>query len=128
MTVDIIRSESTAEGVRGVLENGSTPQRHEDTKPGQVPIYNTRLFPCASSSFLSSWLFSPVLEASCSSTTAGEDLAQFLRRNNFELGVGAVPGFLVSAPSSKLRRVTEATALHVVVGDFDYQLRTKRLP
>ena len=38
----------------------------------------------------------------------GKNLCQFLRRNHFELRIGAVAGLLVGAPSAKLRHVTEA--------------------
>jgi len=57
-----------------------------------------------------------------------ENLSQLLGRNNFELGVRTVAWLFIRAPSSKLRCVTEAAALHVVVSDFDYKLRTQRLP
>src|SRR5882724_12893422 len=60
--------------------------------------------------------------------TITENLSQLLRRNNFELGVRTVARLLIRAPPSKLRCVTEAAALHVVVSDFDYKLRTQRLP
>ena len=60
--------------------------------------------------------------------TTTENLSQLLGRNNFELGVRTVAWLLIRAPSSKLRCVTEAAALHVVVSDFDYKLRTQRLP
>ncbi len=59
---------------------------------------------------------------------AGENRHQLLRRNDFELGIGAVARLLVGAPSAKLRHVTEAAALHVLVGDFDHQLGPQRLP
>src|SRR4029079_3139 len=39
-----------------------------------------------------------------------------------------IAGLLVSAPPSELCCVTEAAALHVIVSDFDYQLRTQRFP
>ena len=55
-------------------------------------------------------------------------LRQLLRRNDFELGVRAVARLLVRAPPAKLRRVTEAAALHVLVSDFDHQFGTQRLP
>ena len=48
--------------------------------------------------------------------------------NDFELVIRAVAWLLVRAPPAKLRCVTEAAALHVVVSDFDYQFRTQRLP
>src|SRR2546427_12880088 len=51
-----------------------------------------------------------------------------MRRNDLELVVGAVARFLVRAPSSELRGVTEPAALHVVVGYFDHQLGTQRFP
>ena len=37
-------------------------------------------------------------------------------------------GLLVGAPAPELRRVAEAAALHVVVGDLDHQLGPQRLP
>src|SRR5438132_13796307 len=57
-----------------------------------------------------------------------ENRRQLMRRNDLELVVGAVARFLVRAPSSELRGVTEPAALHVVVGDFDHQLGTQRFP
>src|SRR5207237_4438580 len=57
-----------------------------------------------------------------------ENLGQLLRRDDLQLQKGAVERLLVGAPSSKLRRVPEATALHVVVGYLDHQLRAQRLP
>src|SRR5262249_61311867 len=59
-----------------------------------------------------------------SSATSGENHRQLFGRNNFELGIRAVARFLVRAPSAKLRCVTEAVALHVVVSDFDHQFGT----
>src|SRR5882672_10092218 len=61
-------------------------------------------------------------------TTTTENLRQLLRRNNFELGVRTVAWLFIHAPPSKLRCVTEAAALHVVVSHFDYKLRPQRLP
>ena len=58
----------------------------------------------------------------------GEYLCQLLRRNHFELSIRAVARLLVGAPPAKLRHVTEARALHVLVGDFDHQLGPQRLP
>ena len=55
---------------------------------------------------------------------ATEDLRQFLRRDNFELGISTVARLLVRTTPSKLGYVTEAAALHVIISDFDYQLRT----
>src|SRR5215831_13780430 len=63
-----------------------------------------------------------------SSATSGENHRQLFGRNNFELGIRAVARLLVRAPPAKLRCVTEAVALHVVVSDFDDQFRTQRLP
>src|SRR6185369_3519386 len=60
--------------------------------------------------------------------SAPENLGQLLRRNDVELIVSAVGRLLVFAPSSKLRRVTKAAALHVIVSNFDHQLRAQRLP
>src|SRR5207249_5846772 len=59
---------------------------------------------------------------------AGENHRQLFWRNDFELVIGAVAWLLVRAPPAKLRRVTEAVALHVVISDFDDQLGTERLP
>ena len=57
-----------------------------------------------------------------------ENLCQLLRRNDFELRIGAVARPLVGSPPPKLRRVTEAPALHVIVCDLDDQLGPQRLP
>ena len=59
---------------------------------------------------------------------SAEDFRQLLRRNYLELIIRAVARILVFAPSSKLRRVTKAAPLHMIVGNFDYKLRTQRLP
>src|SRR5438105_606294 len=61
-------------------------------------------------------------------SAAGENLGQLLRWNYFELVIRAFARPLVFAPSSKLRRVTEPAALHVIVSDFDYKLRTQGFP
>jgi hypothetical protein len=47
-----------------------------------------------------------------------ENCGEFLRRYDFELGVGAVARLLIQTPSSKLGGVTEAVALHVIVCDL----------
>src|SRR4029077_8958253 len=52
----------------------------------------------------------------------------FLARPHFELSVGAVTRLFVGAPASKLRHVPEAGPLHVLVGDFDHEVRPQRLP
>src|SRR4051812_23057799 len=57
-----------------------------------------------------------------------EDLRQLLRRHNLELLVGAILRFLVCAPATELRSVTETIALHVIVGDLEHELGTHRLP
>src|SRR5262245_32866460 len=57
-----------------------------------------------------------------------ENPRHFLRGHHFELREGALPRRLVGAPSSKLRRVTEAPAFHVVVRDLDDELRSQWLP
>src|SRR5579872_238727 len=57
-----------------------------------------------------------------------KDLHKFLRRNCFELSVGAIAGVFVVAPAAKLRHVPETAALHVLVGDFDHQFGPKWLP
>src|SRR5712675_2461597 len=58
----------------------------------------------------------------------GEDLRELLRRYDLELIEGAVARTLVIPPPAELRRVSKATPLHVVVRDFDDELRTQRLP
>src|ERR1041384_8370797 len=58
----------------------------------------------------------------------GEDRLPFFRRNNFELFICAVLRFFVEAPAAKLRGVTESIALHMIIRNFDHQLRTQRLP
>jgi hypothetical protein len=55
-----------------------------------------------------------------SSAATGEDFHQFLGRDNFQLGIGAIARFLVGTPAAKLRHVAEAGSLHVLVGYFDH--------
>src|SRR6202042_2032672 len=62
------------------------------------------------------------------SAAGGKDRRQLLRRDDFELRIGAVAGLLVRAPPSKMRHVTEAGSLHVLVSDFDHELGSQRLP
>src|SRR5262245_55949279 len=62
------------------------------------------------------------------SACATKNRHQLLRWNHFELGIGAIGGLLVRAPSAKARHMTEACALHVFVSDFDHQLGPQRLP
>ena len=57
-----------------------------------------------------------------------EDRPKLVRRDDLELGEGAVARLLVRAPAAELRRVPEAHSLHVIVGDLDDQLRAERLP
>ena len=66
--------------------------------------------------------------ARLSSTGAGENRGQLVRRNHFELGISAVGRFLVHTPPSKMRHVPEAGALHVLVSDFGHELGPQRLP
>src|SRR5215475_9243531 len=65
--------------------------------------------------------FEPTLR---SSATVGENHRQLFGRDDFELGIRAVAWLLVRAPPAKLRCVTEAVALHMVVSDFDHQFGT----
>src|SRR5688572_17351432 len=60
--------------------------------------------------------------------TRAEYGIQLLRRDHLELVERAVGWAFVGAPAAKLRRVPEARALHVIVGDFQDELRTERLP
>src|SRR5262245_42640546 len=62
------------------------------------------------------------------SPPAGENCQQLLRRNDFELSICTVAWLPVRAPPSKLGHVTEAHALHVLVGDLDYELGSQRFP
>src|SRR3954454_12292022 len=57
-----------------------------------------------------------------------EDVGDLFGRDDFELGVRAIAGRLVEAPAAELGGVAETVALHVVIGDFDDQLRPERLP
>src|SRR5438093_326887 len=61
-------------------------------------------------------------------SATAKDLLQLLRRNNFELRIGAVGWLLVRAPSAELCRMSEAVALHVVVSHLDHQLGSQWLP
>src|SRR6266571_4731035 len=67
-------------------------------------------------------------QVSRGSAAGGENLRQLLRRNDFELRIGAVARLLVRAPPSKMRQVTEARALHVLVSDFGHEFGSQRLP
>src|SRR5215472_14094206 len=62
------------------------------------------------------------------SAAGGENRRQLLRGNDFELRIGAVARLLVCAPPSKMRHVTEAGALHVLVGHFDHEFGSQRFP
>ena len=53
------------------------------------------------------------------SAASAKICGQLVRRHDLELLVRAVARALVGAPAAELRRVTEAVALHVVVGDLD---------
>ena len=54
--------------------------------------------------------------------------SQLLRRNDFELGIGAVAGLLVGSPPAELCHMTEAASLHVIVSDFHHQFRSQWFP
>src|SRR5947208_16880838 len=62
------------------------------------------------------------------SSAATENGFEFLRRHYLELRIGAIARLLVGTPPAKLGRVPETIALHMIVGDFDDQFRTQRLP
>src|SRR5439155_15121116 len=57
-----------------------------------------------------------------------EDALQLVGRSDLELVVAADLRPLVGAPADELRRVPEARALHVVVGDLAHALGPERLP
>src|ERR1700734_3306982 len=61
-------------------------------------------------------------------TAAREDRGQFMRWNHFQLRVGAITRLLVRPPSSKVRHVPEARALHMFVSYFHHQLSSYGLP
>src|SRR5689334_8479828 len=58
----------------------------------------------------------------------GKNSRQLHRWNHFELRVGALLRRFVEPPSPELRHVTETSALHVLVGNFDDQFGAQRLP
>jgi len=60
--------------------------------------------------------------------SGAEDRLKFVRWHDLELRVRAVLRLLVSAPATKLCRVTKTIALHVLVRNFDYELGSQRLP
>src|ERR1700677_2982364 len=51
-----------------------------------------------------------------------------MRWNHFELRVGAIARLLVRPPSSEVRHVPEARALHMFVSYFHHQVSSYRLP
>lgn len=57
-----------------------------------------------------------------------KDSGQFLGWDHLKLIVRAVGGLLIRSPAAKLRGVTEARSLHVIVGNFDYKFGAQRLP
>ena len=52
-----------------------------------------------------------------------EERLQFFRRDNLKLSEGAGSWFAVGAPAAKMGHVAKASALHVLVGDFDDEFR-----
>ena len=56
------------------------------------------------------------------SAAACKNLHQFLGWYYFELRIGAVTRRFIFTPSSKLCRMSEAGALHMLVGDLYHQL------
>src|SRR6266478_5860738 len=69
-----------------------------------------------------------IASRSTGSAAIGKNRRQLVWRNHLELSIRTVARVLVGAPFSKLRQVTEAGTLHVLVGDFNYQLGPQRLP
>src|SRR5688572_6666508 len=61
-------------------------------------------------------------------TSRAEYGIQLLRRDHLKLVERAVGWAFVGTPPAKLRRVSEARALHVIVGHLQDELRTERLP
>src|SRR6185503_3137097 len=62
------------------------------------------------------------------SATGREDRCELVRRNHFELRVGAIGGFLVRAPAPEVRGVAETRALDVVVSDLGHELGPHGFP
>src|SRR5213078_947484 len=59
---------------------------------------------------------------------ARKNRRQLVRRDDFQLIEGALLRLLVEPPAAKLRCVAKTLPLHMVIGDLDHQLRTKRFP
>src|SRR6185369_16035984 len=57
-----------------------------------------------------------------------EDQLDFMRRHDLQLLISAVAWLLITSPPSKLRRVPEAIALHVLVSNLNHKLNSQRLP
>ena len=51
-----------------------------------------------------------------------------MRRHDLELRKCAIRRFLISSPATKLRGVTKTIALHVIVSNFNHELRSQWLP
>src|SRR5262245_21602779 len=67
-------------------------------------------------------------QATSYSTTAYKDFLKLLWWHHLELCKRAITRRLVFAPATKLRRVAEATPLHVIVRNFQHQLWAQRFP
>src|SRR5271168_2750079 len=68
------------------------------------------------------------LNARAASDGSGENSSQLVRRDNLKLRVGPIARAFVSAPPPELRHMTEASALHMLVRDLDYQFGPERRP
>lgn len=55
------------------------------------------------------------------SVTVREYRRQFMWCDHFELCVSAVARFFIGTPSSKLGRMAEALALHMLISNFHYE-------
>ncbi len=66
--------------------------------------------------------------SACELHVSRKNCFQLVRRDDFKLRVGAIAWLLVGTPPAELRHVTEASALHMLVRNFDYQLGSERLP
>src|SRR5215213_8803031 len=49
-------------------------------------------------------------------------------RHDLQLRKRAVTRLLITSPPPKLRRVTKAISLHVIISNFHHELRSQRLP
>jgi hypothetical protein len=101
-------------------EIAGAEQQIDSVKPGTRRVTFERAKRLGAE-FLIEWAC--IGESSWPLTAGGEDLRELLRWHYLQLLEGAVAWALVLPPAAKLRGVSEAVALHVVVRDLDDELR-----